>query len=97
MWCTVGQSLFHFRMGFIYTLDVFVMKVVKQCFSLLIVIAFLSCSRWPTVVVGDSSGYLQYNRSTGVLEILWEKHFKTKDSVYVQNQPDTIPKVPRRD
>lgn len=72
------------------------MKVVKQFFSLLIVIAFLSCSRWPTVVVGDSSGYLQYNRSTGVLEVLWEKHFKTKDSVYVKNLPDTIPQVPNR-
>ncbi len=73
------------------------MKVVRHVFSLLIVIAFLSCSRWPTVVVGDSSGYLQYNRSTGVLEVIWEKHFKAKDSVYVQNQPDTIPQIPHRE
>lgn len=83
-------------MGFVYTLIMFVMRMVKRCFSLMIVLAFLSCSRWPTVVVGDSSGYLQYNRSTGVLEVLWEKHFKTKDSAYVQNLPDTIPQIPHR-
>lgn len=58
--------------------------------GLIIVLVFVSCSRWPSVVIGDSSGYLQYNRSTGILEILWEKHVEVKDSSLTKSLPDSV-------
>lgn len=58
--------------------------------GLIMILVFGSCSRWPSVVIGDSSGYLQYNRSTGILEILWEKHVEVKDTSLTKNQPDSI-------
>lgn len=58
--------------------------------GLIIVMVFVSCSRWPSVVIGDSSGYLQYNRSTGILEILWEKHVQVKDSSLTKSLPDSV-------
>lgn len=58
--------------------------------GLIVILVFGSCSRWPSVVIGDSSGYLQYNRSTGILEILWEKHVEVKDSSLSKSLPDSI-------
>ena len=37
-----------------------------------------SCSKWPTVYIGDSSGILSYDRVNHRLEILWEKHTQLK-------------------
>lgn len=58
--------------------------------GLIVILVFGSCSRWPSVVIGDSSGYLQYNRSTGILEILWEKHVEVNDSGLTKSLPDSI-------
>ncbi len=46
---------------------------------------FQACSRWPQIVIGDSSGILTYNRHTGQLEVLWEKHAKV-----VNHEADSI-------
>lgn len=79
-------------MGFINNLVVFVMKGVKYVLGLIVITVLVSCSRWPTVVVGDSSGYLQYNRATGILEILWEKHVEVRDSAKSGMIPEKIEK-----
>lgn len=60
-------------------------EIVLGLFSVLV---FVGCSRWPTVVVGDSSGMLHYNRATGVLEVLWEKHVQTADTVQKKPSPN---------
>lgn len=38
-----------------------------------------ACGRWPQIIIGDSSGILTYNRHTGQLEVLWEKHATVVD------------------
>ncbi len=40
------------------------------------------CVRWPSFIIGDSSGYIQYDRNTRRLEVLWEKHVQVKDSIH---------------
>lgn len=65
------------------------MKKVFIILSLGFVLITASCSRWPSVIIGDSSGYLQYNRSTGILEVLWEKHVQVQDTTKVLPSPDT--------
>lgn len=51
------------------------------------------CSRWPQIIIGDSSGILTYNRHTGQLEVLWEKHAtvvnQKADSVNADSIPNT--------
>jgi len=37
-----------------------------------------SCTKWPAVYIGDSSGILTYDRINHRLEILWEKHTQLK-------------------
>lgn len=37
-----------------------------------------SCTKWPAVYIGDSSGILTYDRINHKLEILWEKHTQLK-------------------
>ena len=59
------------------------MKKVFIILSLGFVLFTASCSRWPSVIIGDSSGYLQYNRSTGILEVLWEKHVQVQDTTKI--------------
>lgn len=66
------------------------MKKSSVVLGLIVILVFGSCSRWPSVVIGDSSGYLQYNRSTGILEILWEKHVEVKDTSLTKSLPDSI-------
>ena len=51
--------------------------------GLLILGSLLSgCTRWPSFIIGDSSGYIQYDRNTRRLEVLWEKHIQVKDSIH---------------
>ncbi len=53
------------------------------------------CSRWPQIVIGDSSGILTYNRNTGQLEVLWEKHAKVVDQNASSENADSIPTAKR--
>ena len=46
----------------------------------LMVLGLCSCSRYPTFFLGDSSGYLQYNRNTGILEVTWENRLHLVDT-----------------
>lgn len=66
------------------------MKRFLIVLGLLVSLCLTGCVRWPTVVVGDSSGYLQYNRATGLLEVIWEKHLSVKDTVQMKSLPDSI-------
>ena len=36
-----------------------------------------SCYRWPSFCIGDSTGYISYDKNTRKLEVLWENHFKS--------------------
>ena len=53
------------------------------------------CSRWPQIIIGDSSGILTYNRHTGQLEVLWEKHAKVINQEADSINADSIP-APKR-
>ena len=52
-----------------------------------------ACSRWPQIIIGDSSGILTYNRHTGQLEVLWEKHAKVVDQNASSESADYIPEL----
>lgn len=52
-----------------------------------------ACSRWPQIIIGDSSGILTYNRHTGQLEVLWEKHAKVVDKNANSESADSIPEL----
>lgn len=43
-------------------------------------LAFTGCVQWPSFVIGDSSGYIRYDRNTRQLEVLWEKHVEVRDT-----------------
>lgn len=64
------------------------MKVFKLSFGLVIIFIITSCSPWPKIYVGDTSGIVTYDRLNHKLEILWDRHVKTEgraaDSVYVK-------------
>lgn len=51
---------------------------------------FQACSRWPQIIIGDSSGILTYNRHTGQLEVLWEKHAKVVNQNASSANADSI-------
>lgn len=54
-----------------------------------------ACGRWPQIIIGDSSGILTYNRHTGQLEVLWEKHAKVvNQNASSENADSTL--VPER-
>lgn len=36
-----------------------------------------SCYRWPSFCIGDSEGYISYDRNTRKFEVIWENHFKS--------------------
>lgn len=65
------------------------MKKIFIILSVGFVLIAASCSRWPSVIIGDSSGYLQYNRSTGILEVLWEKHVQVQDTTKIPVSSNT--------
>jgi len=58
--------------------------VSKVCFWFILLLSagaiFQSCYVWPSFVVGDSSGYISYDRNTRKLEVIWEKHLEVRDS-----------------
>ena len=56
---------------------------------------FQACSRWPQIIIGDSSGILTYNRHTGQLEVLWEKHAKVVNQNASSENADSIPAAER--
>ena len=56
---------------------------------------FQACSRWPQIFIGDSSGIFTYNRHTGQLEVLWEKHAKVVDQNASSENADSIPTAKR--
>lgn len=47
------------------------------------------CMQWPSFIIGDSSGYIQYDRNTRRLEVLWEKHVQVRDSIHHAAQVDS--------
>lgn len=66
--------------------------VSKVCFRFILLLSagalFQSCYVWPSFVVGDSSGYISYDRNTRKLEVIWEKHLEVRDST--KHVQDTI-------
>ena len=57
---------------------------------LLLGVCLCGCSRFPTLVLGNSSGYLQYDRRTGKLEVTWESNFKVDNTKIHLSAPDSI-------
>lgn len=53
-------------------------------------VSLCGCSRFPTLVLGDSSGYLQYDRRTGKLEVTWENRLKVDNTEIHLSAPDSI-------
>lgn len=58
--------------------------VSNVCFRFILLLGvgaiLSSCYVWPSFVVGDSSGYISYDRNTRKLEVIWEKHVEVRDS-----------------
>lgn len=58
--------------------------VSNVCFRFILLLGvgaiLQSCYVWPSFVVGDSSGYISYDRNTRKLEVIWEKHVEVRDS-----------------
>lgn len=48
------------------------------------------CVQWPSFVIGDSSGYIRYDRNTRQLEVLWEKHVEVRDTFQTASQVGSI-------
>lgn len=57
---------------------------------ILIVIFFTGCVQWPSFVIGDSSGYIRYDRNTRQLEVLWEKHVELRDTFQRASLVDSL-------
>lgn len=60
------------------------MKIkVRFKFLLLMAIVLIlqSCYRWPSFIIRDGNGYLQYDRNQGKLEFIWENHIQVNDSI----------------
>lgn len=51
---------------------------------------FQGCYSWPSFVIGDSNGYICYDRNTRKLEVLWEKHVEIHDSTSHASLVDSI-------
>lgn len=70
----------------------FVMKKVR--FKLIVIpimgVLVQGCYTWPSFVIGDSSGYISYDRNTRKIEVLWEKHIEVKDSISRASLVDSI-------
>ena len=66
--------------------------VSKVCFRFVVLLGvgalLQSCYVWPSFVVGDSSGYISYDRNTRKLEVIWEKHLEVRDST--KHERDSI-------
>lgn len=68
------------------------MKKIGIRLIVLLVISFAlqGCYTWPSFVIGDSSGYISYDRNTRKLEVLWEKHVQLQDSTKAASLVDSI-------
>lgn len=40
----------------------------------------IGCTSWPSIIIGDSSGSLQYDRNARVLTVVWDRHTIVLDS-----------------
>lgn len=66
-------------------------KIGIRLIGLLVIsFALQGCYTWPSFVIGDSSGYISYDRNTRKLEVLWEKHVQLQDSTKTASQVDSI-------
>ena len=63
---------------------------IQLMFLTLLGFMFQGCYQWPSFVIGDSSGYISYDRNTRKLEVLWEKHLEVKDSTHQASLVDSI-------
>lgn len=69
------------------------MKIkVRFKFLLLMAIVLIlqSCYRWPSFIIRDGNGYLQYDRSSGKLEFIWENHIQVNDTIRDTIRVDSI-------
>ena len=57
---------------------------------ILIGMMFTGCVQWPSFVIGDSSGYIRYDRNTRQLEVLWEKHVEVRDTFQRASLVDSL-------
>lgn len=67
---------------------------IKVRFKLLLLVAIIlilqSCYRWPSFIIRDGNGYLQYDRSSGKLEFIWENHIQVNDTIRDTIRVDSI-------
>lgn len=64
---------------------------------ILIGILFQGCVQWPSFVIGDSSGYIRYDRNTRQLEVLWEKHVELRDTFQTASPVGSIQDNTKKD
>lgn len=76
----------------VFNVITFMMKKIGIRLIVLLVISFAlqGCYTWPSFVIGDSSGYISYDRNTRKLEVLWEKHVQLQDSTKATSLVDSI-------
>lgn len=76
----------------VFNVITFMMKKIGIRLIVLLVISFAlqGCYQWPSFVIGDSSGYISYDRNTRKLEVLWEKHVQLQDSTKTASLVDSI-------
>lgn len=76
----------------VFDVIVFVMRKIHIRLVVISVIGLMvqGCYQWPSFVIGDSSGYITYDRNTRKLEVLWEKHIVVKDSLHRASLVDSI-------
>ena len=68
--------------------------MIKVRFKLLLLVAITlilqSCYRWPSFIIRDGNGYLQYDRNSGKLEFIWENHIQLNDTIRDTVRVDSI-------
>lgn len=76
----------------VFDVIVFVMRKIHIQLVILPILGVMlqGCYTWPSFVIGDSSGYISYDRNTRKLEVLWEKHLEVKDSTHHAFLVDSI-------
>ena len=78
-------------LGIYFSLKRFDMKKIAILIVMVLGLSCLSCTRWPVLYVGDSSGILTYDRINHKLEVIWENHSKYKslnaDSIGIDVKP----------
>lgn len=76
----------------VFDVIVFVMRRIHIRFVIISIIGLMvqGCYQWPSFVIGDSSGYITYDRNTRKLEVLWEKHIEVRDSLHRASPVDSI-------